>query len=227
MATVTTPHYKIFDYWRNKVITSDGQVVTFADYYNVIEDKNVVDDDWYCPRCWGCGQPILRDSKIEEWIEGQCLDDDEESNLKRIWNSKETRSKLNRCHIIPGALGGVDEPSNLFLMCADCHYLSPDTKYPSAFFKWVLERRKQMMWGTFHPNYILQQTDALLKRDYGLDLLELLEKIHELGGDNALTDLQEFLKDRVGTHGSKITESSAMIGVEQWLVSIYTDLALK
>ena len=227
MATVTTPHYKIFDYWRNKVIKSDGQVVTFADDYNLVDDKIVVDDDWYYPRCWACGEPILRDSKIEKWIDKQCISDDEEVNLKQIWNSKETRAKLNRCHIIPGALNGEDAPHNLFLMCEECHVLSPDTKYPSAFFNWVIERRKQMIWGTWHPNYIFQRVDELLKRDYGIELKDLMEMIHELGGHNALTNLQEFMKDRIGMHGAKITESSAMVAVEQWLVSVYTDLSLK
>ena len=225
MATVTTSHYKIYEYWRDKVITSDGQVVTLADDYS-FADKVVVDDD-YSPRCWGCGSPVVRDSKIDKWIDDQCSEDDEESNLKRIWNSRETRSKLNRCHILPGALGGEDAPHNLFLMCEECHHLSPDTKYPSAFFKWVVERRKQMLWGTWHPNYILQQVEALLKRDYDIGLTELLERIAELGEYRELESLREFIDGRVGTHGAKIVESTAMVAVEQWLVSHYTDLALK
>lgn len=225
MAIVTTSHYKIFEYWRDKVITSGGEIVNVKDEYGV-NDKIVVDDD-YCPRCWGCGALVVRDSKIDEWISKQCADEDEESNLKRIWSSKETRSKLNRCHIIPGALGGADEPSNLFLMCSECHTLSPDTTYPSMFFKWVVERREQMVWGTWSPEYIFQRVGELLKRDYGISLMELLGQIHELGGDDKIGNLQGFMKNRIGTHGNKISESSAMVAVEQWLMSIYTELALK
>lgn len=225
MATVTTPHYKIFDYWRDKVVKSDGQVVTTNDDYG-LWDKEVVEDAYY-PRCWGCGAPVVRDSKIDDWVDKQCCDEDEETNLKRIWNSKETKSKLNRCHIIPGALGGADEPSNLFLMCSECHALSPDTKYPSMFFKWVVERRKQMLWGTWHPEYIAQRVGELLERDYGISLKVLLGKIHELGGDDKIGNLQEFMTDRIGTHGTKIAESSAMVAVEKWLMSIYLDLLLE
>ena len=225
MATVTTPHYKIYEYWRDKVIKSDGRVVGANDDCDITDE--VVVEDAYIPRCWGCGLPVVRESKIDKWINDQCVEDDEESNLKRIWGSKETKSKLNRCHIIPGALGGTDEPSNLFLMCGDCHVLSPDTKYPSMFFKWVAERRKQMLWGTFHPNYLLQKAGELLERDYGISMMELLERIHEIHGDECLTNLQEFMQDRIGTHGNKISESSAIVAVEKWLVSIYTDLALK
>lgn len=225
MATVTTPHYKIFDYWRDKVIKSDGEIVSIKDNYEV-NDEIVVDDDYF-PRCWGCGAPIVRDSKIDEWIDKQCVSEDEEYNLKQIWNSKETRHKLNRCHIIPGALGGADIPSNLFLMCSDCHVLSPDTKYPAMFFKWVFDRRKQMLMGTWHPNYLLKKVSELMERDYGISIMDLLKRIHDLGGDKCLTDLKEFVKDRIGTHGNKLSESSAIVGVEKWLVSIYTNLALE
>lgn len=224
MAQVTTSHYKIYNYWRDKIIHQDGQVTT--DGNGCLEDEVVVEEHYY-PRCWGCGLPVVRDSKIDEWVAKQCLDEDEESNLKRIWNSKETRNKLNRCHIIPGSLGGEDVPSNLFLMCSECHHLSPDTKYPSMFFKWVLERRKQMVFGTFHPNYILKKVDELLVRDYGVTVIDLLERIHKLGGDSKLSNLQEFMHDRIGLHGTKIAESSAMVAVEKWLMSIYMNLALE
>ena len=225
MATVTTPHYKIYKYWSDKIITSDGKVIDIGDEAH--GSYNVVVSDDYCPRCWGCGSPVVKDSKIDDWISKHCVSDDEEANLARIWNSKETRHELNRCHIIPGALGGEDAPHNLFLMCEDCHVLSPDTKYPSSFFKWVLERRKQMLWGTWSPNYVMEQVDSLLMRDYGIGLIDLLTRIHELGGDNSISDLQEFMRDRVGTHGVKIVESTAMVAVEKWLVSIYTDLSLE
>ena len=225
MATVSTSHYNIYKYWRDKIIQPDGQVIAVGDVSSL--DDEVVVEEHYYPRCWGCGLSVLRDSKIDEWVTKQCLDEDEESNLKRIWNSKETKHKLNRCHIIPGSLGGEDEPSNLFLMCSDCHHLSPDTKYPSMFFKWVIERRKQMLFGTFHPNYILKKVDELLVRDHRITIIDLLERIHKLGGDSKVSNLQEFMHDRIGTHGNKITESSVIVAVEKWLMSIYLDLLLE
>lgn len=225
MATVTTSHYKIFDYWRDKIIDADGHIVKSArdlqsGYEVVVEDADV-------PRCWGCGIQVVRDSKFDEWAKKQFIDDDYESNLKRMWDSKEVRSKFNRCHIVPGALGGEDTPSNLFLMCENCHVLSPDTKYPSMFFKWVLERRKKMIWGTWHPEYLFEKVDELLKRDYRITLMDLLSRINDLGGKEKIKDLSEFMHDRIGLHGSKLSESSAIIAVEQWLVSIYTDLLLE
>ena len=225
MATVTTTHYKIFDYWRDKVIRVDGEIINSNENYQR-GDETVVDDA-YCPRCWGCGCYVVRDGKLDNWINKNCSGEDEEFNLKNLWNSKETKSKLNRCHIIPGALGGADVPSNLFLMCGDCHHLSPDTKYPSMFFKWVLERRKQFLMGTWHPEYLLREASKLIERDYGIKLMDLLERIHKLGGDNRLNTLKEFMNSKIGTHGNKLAESSAIVAVEKWLMSIYLDLLLE
>jgi hypothetical protein len=84
-----------------------------------------------------------------------------------------------------------------------------------------------MWFGTYHPNYILQQVDLLLKRDYGIELTELLTEISKLLQGRELPSLQEFVEDRIGTHGAKMVESSVMIGVEQWLISAYTELSLK
>lgn len=225
MATVTTSHYKIYEYWRDKIIRANGEIVKSEDHYQ--EGDEIVVDDAYCPRCWGCGCYVVRDSKIDAWINKNCSSEDEEFNLKNLWNSKETKSKLNRCHIIPGALGGADTPSNLFLMCSECHQLSPDTIYPSMFFKWVLERRKKFYMGTWNPEYLLLEASKLLERDYGTKLMDLLERIHKLGGDNKLNTLNEFMHQKIGTHGTKIAESSAIVAVEKWLVSIYTDLSLE
>ena len=225
MAEVKTSHYNIFEYWTDKAITQKGEVINARDY-KFLEDSLVVDDP-YVPRCWGCGKPAVRDSHLDEWITKTCGDGDEETQLKNLWNSKETRHRLNRCHIVPGALGGEDKPSNLFLMCEECHRLSPDTIYPSAFFKWVAQRRKQMLWGQLHPNYVLEQVDKIIQQDYDITLMELFEKIHVLGGDEKLKDLPSFLGDRIGTHGAKVSESTWLVGVAKWLMSIYIDLILE
>ena len=225
MAEVTTSHYKIYEYWQDKAITPKGEVINARDSHS-LEEVYVVDDP-YVPRCWGCGKPAVRDSHLDEWITKTCGDGDEETQLKRLWNCKETRHLVNRCHIVPGALGGEDKPSNLFLMCKECHLLSPDTIYPSAFFKWVVQRRKQMLWGHLHPNYALEQVDEMLQRDYGVNLIELLERIHVMGGDDKIKDVKYDITSKIGTHGSKVSDSTWIVGITKWLMSIYVDLLLE
>lgn len=43
---------------------------------------------------------------------------------------------LDRCHVKPLALGGTNDPSNLLMMCKECHGASPDSISDSIFWRW-------------------------------------------------------------------------------------------
>lgn len=82
--------------------------------------------DWGEPSCWDCGFHYgskydikSADASWEQILAG--------------WD----RMPLQRCHIVPRSLGGTDEPSNLFLMCRECHDLAPNTAVPDIFFQWI------------------------------------------------------------------------------------------
>jgi hypothetical protein len=49
--------------------------------------------------------------------------------------------ELQRCHIIPHALGGKDEPSNYVLLCGLCHEEAPNIKSETIMWKWLREVR--------------------------------------------------------------------------------------
>lgn len=55
----------------------------------------------------------------------------------RCWRCAMKKKNLNRCHIIPAALGGRDEPSNLILLCRECHKEAPDVLEPSFIWSWI------------------------------------------------------------------------------------------
>lgn len=82
--------------------------------------------DWGEPSCWACRfhYGIKYDIKSSDASWGEIL-----GGWERI--------PLQRCHIVPRSLGGTDEPSNLFLMCRECHDLQPNTALPEIFFEWV------------------------------------------------------------------------------------------
>ena len=44
---------------------------------------------------------------------------------------------LQRCHIIPYALGGKDEASNLVLLCKRCHADGPNVEDPEIMWNWI------------------------------------------------------------------------------------------
>ena len=128
--------YDIFDYWKDKAITKDGEIVIETGYEGCDEEKFDIANtipvviDWGEPQCFACGSMIYGFGDIRDDIE-----------LKTLWNLNKPFSHMQRCHIVPKALGGSDSPSNLFMLCKECHHDSPDTIYPKAFFRWVYQRR--------------------------------------------------------------------------------------
>ena len=47
------------------------------------------------------------------------------------------KTKLEKCHIIPKALGGSDQPSNLVLLCIRCHREAPNFPDPNFMWLWI------------------------------------------------------------------------------------------
>ncbi len=133
------PTYKkILDYWFFK----NGKI----NKINSITKKYITKSsiDYGEPTCWACG---------EHW-NGK-YDISGEYNKKDIYKAWQS-SPLERCHIIPDSLGGLNVPSNIFLMCKDCHVESPDTIYSGIFFSWldnkktILDIRYKMIIETFN-----------------------------------------------------------------------------
>lgn len=71
------------------------------------------------PSCFACG-----------WM---ATDPDLEPVLWDVWN----KAMLQRCHLVPRALGGADTPSNLVLLCARCHREAPDVGHGEYMLRWI------------------------------------------------------------------------------------------
>lgn len=74
-----------------------------------------------CDKRWG----TKYDNQDENATNEECY---------KLWDKV---GRLQRCHIIPMALGGNDEPENYWLMCKQCHVLAPDTVSKKVFFLWA------------------------------------------------------------------------------------------
>lgn len=46
-------------------------------------------------------------------------------------------NKLDRAHIIPQMLGGLNKPSNFVMLCKECHLDNPNTKNEDSYFNWL------------------------------------------------------------------------------------------
>lgn len=185
------PHSKIFEFWKDKCIGENGEVFLEGevDYLKSIP----VVSDWGEPECWCCGrswEKIYRNANYEKFI-GQ-------EELDKIWDMKEVKSKLNRCHIIAKQLGGGYEASNIFLMCESCHKESPDTDNPKSFFRYVYKSRKsKAMISGIDINKIMR---------------EVIEECEQQGKD--LTSINcKNISTHIGTHGFKVVDSSIVYAI--------------
>lgn len=180
-------HFEIFDYWKDKIITDRFDVEVY-DYKKHKSTGVMPVADWGEPECWACGKYIKINNNND--------------NLKKTWNDKKVASKLNRCHIIPKALGGLNSPENMFLMCEECHYLSPDTIYKKGFFIWVYDRKK-----------------CFEKTIFGFNWLEISNNINEykkmLGVEGKIANKFNLkkMKNKTNVHAGKLSQSTLEMAI--------------
>ena len=89
-------------------------------------------------------RPAIRASRTE--IVGYWSQRESECGLSVDWAEAHERcwrcsrnATLEKCHIIPHALGGTDSPDNLVLLCSRCHSEAPNVADQS--FMWIWLRR--------------------------------------------------------------------------------------
>jgi hypothetical protein len=72
--------------------------------------------------------------------------DNTDINIFPCWEDAETlcwrcgykfTKDLQRCHIIPKALGGSDSADNLILLCRNCHREAPDVNDSAFMLRWL------------------------------------------------------------------------------------------
>ena len=208
-------HFSIFDYWKDKAILENGEVVDGRH----IPSQNYIRImiDWGEPSCWACDKPILTTYEKNEVVE---------KDLSKIWSDRRVKAHLNRCHVVPRTRGGEDSPSNLFLMCPTCHKESPDTTNPRAFFRWVYDQRKTHAFGVWKMDVLQSKVQERLARR-GINTLpeEMAKVINE---DNlSYEKMAEYLESHIETHEFHYAESSMIEGFVDWLIHTYVEACLE
>lgn len=186
-------HGAIAQYWSNKVITENGNLID-VEYGKAIPAKSLpIIDDLGEPCCMACSKPVGND-------------ENESENLLSKWNEKSVVSALNKCHILAVQFGGGDEENNIFLMCECCHKESPDTKNRQAFFRWIYRRKKEFTYGVDLFGKVNLVAQELAERGYTDFALSVIEKIKP-------DEIYPKFKDNIGIHGGSASKSSIIIGV--------------
>ena len=207
--SLRTTHFQIFDYWKDKEIYPDGTVKVGYDSESI-----PVVNDWGEPMCWCCGEPIVGEYEKSK---------PEEIDYKLLWNDKVVKRNLNRCHIIPRALGGGVEPDNLFLMCEVCHKESPDTTNYKAFFRWIYQKKKHdYLMGYIHPEKMWEEVDEELERRGLPCLMSIINNIpKEDVKDIDLFDnkqIHEYMDENLGMHGFQISHYGTIVVLTDYLL---------
>jgi hypothetical protein len=114
------------------------------------------------------------------------------------WLTYRKTTKLQRCHIIPHALGGSNHPSNFVLLSGTVHARCPNTTDRRIFIRWLLAERRQSVrqfdeaWEVAFPEHKLHrpwanrtEEDQLWFRNFSA----LASWLNGGGGDGLLTGL--------------------------------------
>jgi len=184
-----TRKYEIYNYWKDKAITKDFEVKLWEACIAEDEAVKIIDfpDEIVC---WACGLPPYNSIDTEK--------------VEALWNHDHL---LDRAHILAHSKGGKDVPSNLFLLCPNCHAESPDTTNPQNFYAWIYYKRKFENWAQIYKMEL--EKVAKIK---GIDLEKLLEYCVHLNFDfNSIEAIRKQLSERCALHGGAISMSSKML----------------
>lgn len=155
------------------------------------------------PDCWACGN--WWGTKYDNENINASLNE-----IKELWNKV---THLQRCHIIPKSLGGTDEPSNLFLMCRECHDRAPNTTSREIFLKWV-DAQNWFRRGEIQIREELKAFD--IKEDELEEFVKILKSL----------EFKKWSKNKMGIHmsqagyGPKLTISTLLGAVVEYKKTI-------
>ena len=150
---------------------------------------------------------------IDYWVKYQ-----DESGLSVDWAEAKERCwrcgcerNLQRCHIVPHALGGKDEPSNIVLLCERCHADGPNVADPEIMWDWIrsygvpfydtfwsingMREYRHIYGNRFMDDF--QKIVAASPKQYSESQLEtmLRERFDQLKGDVSIHFGQPYLND--------------------------------
>lgn len=137
------------------------------------------------PQCWCCYRPIRKPPSFKRLAK---IDNPSWKEIRSAWNDCK---ELHRCHIVPRALGGTEEPDNIFLMCKRCHDKAPDTRSKEMFLRWVSSQ--------YDVNRLVEEFDELKKalRDFGVDSDEDIVELDKLLRSK---EFNSWMRKNVGIH---------------------------
>ena len=135
---------------------------------------------------------------------------------------------LNRCHIIPKSLGGEDLPSNMVLLCVQCHRENPNIKDVDLYWDWLKSRARPKYFPTgpmkglggllYWIDRSLSEYVNIFGTDPSSDLLNLRERI-----GCEIYDFQNFFETNYGYDGQRHSPASMATFLRKWIIQKESD----
>lgn len=223
-----TSHYSIAQYWVGKVITKSGEILRYEDKGDRTDCHLIILDRGE-PCCWACGKYAVKDDEFELLANDPSVTSD--NYFKKLYSLPALKSRLNRCHIVPKALDGPDSPENLFLMCEECHALSPDTINREAFFRWVYDRNQRYLYGRMSPRELFNRIDEELNRRGLPDMVGCFsivkDKVKDVDSYTLFKDMEEWIDSRINTHAYGYSETTLVVGCADWIIHTINKIILE
>ncbi len=126
----------------------------------------------------------------------------DESDLSVDWADANTHcwrcgceKNLERCHIIPHALGGADEPKNLVLLCKRCHSEGPNVTDSDIMWDWI-KSYKVPFYETFWSLKEIKEYEFIYGKNINDELIRIFNKAKILpDSKEAKAIINETLKE--------------------------------
>ena len=219
---IKTTCLEIVDYWNSNANEADMGV----DWADSIIDKSKKiklsdangnkQEDFVCVNDLLKEQGLVCDDKTPDWSRLKELKIDSKNLRFRCWRCASTEKSIERCHIQARQFGGTDEPSNLVLLCHECHAEAPDIKNDKeSMWEWIKATKKP-----FYKTYLAYQSLDEFRKIYGYDLCSdespIMKKISNARNkdkviNNFVKDLDKIVREESGVHGFGISPSTVAI----------------
>ncbi len=143
-------------------------------------------------KAWGQNEEIVEYWKKTTWFLD--LDIPVEQAARCCWRCGSDQD-VQRCHIVPDALGGGSEESNLVLLCARCHAEGPNLQDERIMLDWIKSYREKC-----RNDFWLSAAMEEYERIYGKDVRDEVEEILcreqiQMGADEAMSELRLLVNE--------------------------------
>ena len=120
--------------------------------------------EWNIPHCFACDRTSI---------------DPDDLKYDCVKNWDHARLPLERCHIIPLALGGIDHVSNIVLLCKSCHRLNPNSNDEELYWVWMRNTERYTITDKKHWDYTMNifNIDLNYFNEYSKDIEKIIRKI--------------------------------------------------